>query len=288
MTNPLTKDRVLLLGTKGGPNIRPNSPLPSSNALVAGGQLYVIDAGYGATMRLIEAGFALATIEAIFITHHHSDHTLELGVLIYNSWVNGRRTPLHVYGPPQTRHLVSHFLEAYRFDIETRIADEGRPNLFDLVEVHEFGEGEVMRSEDIRVNALRNVHPPITDSFALKFEWDGKRAVFSGDTAYFPPLAEFAKGADILVHEAMHEEGMERLVKRNSNADRLREHLVASHTLVPDVGKIASAAGVAKLALNHFVPVDDPLVTEDSWYEGARQEFSGEVIVGQDLLEVHL
>ena len=286
MANPLDRDRIVLLGTKGGPNIRPNSPLPSSNALIANGKLYVVDAGYGVTMRMVEAGLPLAAIEAIYITHHHSDHTLELGGLIYNSWVNGRRTPLDVYGPKETKHLVAHFLEAYRFDIDTRIADEGRPDLRTLVRVHEFADGAVMANAAMRATALRNVHPPIKDSFALKFQLGGKTVVFSGDTAFYPPLAEFAKGADILVHECMHGEGMERLVKRTSNAARLREHLVASHTLLADVGRIAAQAGVGTLALNHFVPVDDPLVTEASWRTGAAETFGGTIIVGRDLMEI--
>ncbi|MCC2096795.1 MAG: MBL fold metallo-hydrolase, partial [Hyphomicrobiales bacterium] len=256
------------------------------NALICDGRLFVVDAGYGVTMRMVEAGLPLPAIEAIFITHHHSDHTLELGGLIYNSWVNGRRTPVHIYGPPETKHLVGHFLEAFRFDIETRKADEGRPDLRDLVHIHEFADGEILRDGTLTVTALRNVHPPITDSFSLKFALAGKTVVFSGDTAYFPPLAAFASGADILVHEAMHREGMERLVQRTNNASRLREHLIASHTLAEDVGKLAEQAAVKTLALNHFVPVDDPLVTEDSWRQAVLERYSGDLIVGRDLMEI--
>lgn len=286
--DPLAKDRIILLGTKGGPNIRPNSPLPSSNALIYNGQLYVIDAGYGVTLRLIEAGLAPQSINSIFITHHHSDHTLELGGLIYNSWVNGRKTEFHVYGPPQTKHLVSHFLEAYRFDIETRIADEGRPDLRTLVHVHEFDEGDVMANNDLQVSSLRNVHPPITDSFSLRFNCGSKSVVFSGDTAYFPPLADFAHDADILVHEIMHGEGMERLLQRTNNAVRLREHLTASHTLAADVGRIGAQARVKTLALNHFVPADDPHLTEADWRDAVAAEFGGQLLVGWDGMEISL
>lgn len=283
---PLTGDRIILLGTKGGPNIRPNSPFPSSNALICDGRLFIVDAGYGVTMRMVEAGLPLPAIEAIFITHHHSDHTLELGGLIYNSWVNGRRTPLHVYGPPETEHLVGCFLEAFRFDIDTRIADEGRPDLRQLVHVHEFSEGEVLHDDAMTVSALRNIHPPIADSFSLKFAFSERMVVFSGDTAYYPPLADFAAGADVLVHEVMHKEGMERLVGRANNASRLREHLTASHTLAGDAGRLAARAGVKTLALNHFVPVDDPLVTEDSWRTEVSAAFAGNLVVGKDLMEI--
>ncbi len=76
------------------------------------------------------------------------------------------------------------------------MADEGRPDLRKLVLVHTFSEGEIMGTDQVTVMALRNLHPPVTESFAFRFEVGGKTVVFSGDTAYFPPLAEFAKGAD--------------------------------------------------------------------------------------------
>src|SRR5207248_6633560 len=96
----------------------------------------------------------------------------------------------------------------------------------------------------------------------LKFEFPGKTIVFSGDTAYFPPLAEFAKGADILVHEVMYAPALERLLARTPNAPTLMAHLKASHTLTDEVGRIATQAGVKTLVLSHLVPADDPSVTE--------------------------
>src|SRR5262249_61397440 len=91
---------------------------------------------------------------------------------------------------------------------------EGRPDLRKLVHVHEYAEGLVMRTPDVTVTALRNAHPPITESFALKFAFPDKTVVFSGDTAYHPPLAEFARGADILVHEVMYAPALEELLRR--------------------------------------------------------------------------
>ena len=136
------------------------------------------------------------------------------------------------------------------------MADEGRPDLRKLVNAHEYAEGEVLKTEKVRVSALRNVHPPIKESFALKFEFPGKTIVFSGDTAYFPPLAQFAKGADILMHEVMLLPAIEFIVGANPNAGRILEHLKASHTSVADVGRIATEAGVKTLVLSHFVPAD--------------------------------
>ena len=292
----LGRNRLILLGTKGGPNLRPNSPLPTSHALVWNNRLHVIDAGYGVSLRLVQAGLPVQALDRIFITHHHSDHSLELGVLIQNAWLCGLKTPVHVHGPRTTQHLITHTQEAFRFDIETRISDEGRPDIREMVHVHEYGIAsdacEILETDEMRVTALRNAHPPVTDSFALRFDLHDanhtRSIVFSGDTAWHPPLAEFAKGADLLVHEVMYGPGVEALAARNVNASRIREHLLASHTLAEDVGRIATQAGVKKLALNHFVPADDPSITPEVWREAVAKNFAGEIIPGADLMEFDL
>ena len=96
------------------------------------------------------------------------------------------------------------------------------------------------------VTALRVDHPPVTECYALRFEHGGRSVVFSADTAYFPPLAGFAEGADILVHEAMLEEGVDRLVARTGNGARLKQHLLASHTLpaMPAASRPTPASGI--------------------------------------------
>jgi ribonuclease BN (tRNA processing enzyme) len=146
----------------------------------------------------------------------------------------------------------------------------------------------VMAAGDAKVMALRNLHPPITDSFALKFEFPGKTVVFSGDTAYFPPLAAFAKGADILVHEVMYGPALEDLVRRNPNAATLMAHLKASHTLTDEVGRIATEAGVKTLVLSHLVPADAAGMTAQTWSDAVRPTFKGEIVVAHDLMEIPL
>jgi ribonuclease BN (tRNA processing enzyme) len=126
----------------------------------------------------------------------------------------------------------------------------------------EIGEGPVLDEPGLRVEAMRNVHPPIADSFALAFHGNGRKVVFSGDTAPMPQMVKFAAGADLLVHEAMLEEAVDALVARVGNTDgRLKRHLLRSHSLAPEVGRIAKAAGVRALAINHLIPADDPAFT---------------------------
>jgi len=117
--------------------------------------------------------------------------------------------------------------------------------------------------------------------------------VFSGDTTYFPPLADFARGADYLIHEAMYAPAMAAVVRRTANGASLLAHLEASHTVPQDVGRIAAAAGVRTLVLNHLVPptgfvFDGVTLTAEMWIEAVRATFSGSVIVGKDLLELPL
>lgn len=237
------RDRLVLLGSKGGPALRPGGPWPSSSLLKFGGRTIVVDCGLGVTHGLAETGISLKSLDLVFITHLHSDHVLELGPLIHTAWTAGLATPVTVFGPPGTGHYWQRFCQAMEFDIEIRIVDEGRPDIADLVSIIEFGEGRVMEERGLKVLALRVDHPPVADCFALRFEHAGQSVVFSADTAFFPPLADFAKGADILVHEAMLEDGIERLVAKTGNGARLREHLLASHSFAEEAGRIASDAG---------------------------------------------
>jgi ribonuclease BN (tRNA processing enzyme) len=282
------RDRLVLLGSKGGPALRPGGPWPSSSLLEIGGRKIVVDCGLGVTRGIVDAGMSLKALDLVFITHLHSDHVLELGPLIHTAWTAGLATPVSVFGPPGTGHYWRHFIRSLEFDIDTRIEDEGRPDIRDLVRVEEFGEGVVFGDGGLEVSALRVKHPPVTDCFALRFEYRGRSVVFSSDTAFFPPLAGFAKNADILVHEAMLEAGVERLVARTGNGARLREHLLASHSFADGAGRIAVEAGVGRLVLNHLIPADDSAIGEADWIAAARKTWPGDLTIARDGLVVEM
>ena len=281
-------DRLVLLGSKGGPALRPGGPWPSSSLLELGGRTIVVDCGLGVTRGLVDAGISLKTLDLIFITHLHSDHVLELGPLLHTAWTAGLANPVTLFGPPGTGHYWRRFCQAMEFDIEIRIVDEGRPDIRELVSIVEFGEGEIRAQRGMKVSALRVDHPPVTDCFALRFDHGGRSIVFSADTAFFPPLAGFAKNADILVHEAMLEEGIERLVARTGNGARLKEHLLASHSFAEEAGRIASDAGVKRLVLNHLIPADDAEIGEADWEAAVRKSWTGDLTIARDGLVVNL
>jgi ribonuclease BN (tRNA processing enzyme) len=278
--------RVVLLGTKGGPRVGETGRSNPATLILINDVPYLVDCGYGVSKQLISYGIPLNQLRYIFITHHHSDHNLEFGPLVYNTWITGLPAHINAYGPPGLNKMAQDFFNYLKFDIDTRIVDEGRTDPRQLLTTHEIKSGIVLMNDDVKVSACLVRHPPIKQAYAYRFDARDRSVVISGDTAYAPELAEFAKDADVLVHEVMYLPGIEALLKRLPNAKRLREHLMAAHTLPEDVGKIAAQARVKTLVLTHFVPGDDASITDAQWAEGVRAYFKGQVIVGKDLMEI--
>ncbi len=284
---PEPVNHVCLLGTKGGPAIRPGSTNPTSTLLRMAGQLIVVDCGLGVTRGLVGQGMQLRDLATIFITHMHSDHYLELGPLLHTAWTAGLKSPVNIYGPTGLERYWLQFLESMRDDIELRITDEGRPDLASLVSIHVLHEGEVQHDGSINVRAMKNVHPPLVETYALSFKSDNAHIVFSGDTAYLPALAEFASGADLLIHEAMLEAALPALFARIGNSDqRLHEHWMRSHTMAQDAGKIAASAKVGALVLNHLIPSDDSDYGVEQWRAAVTPHWSGPLHVGHDGMKI--
>jgi ribonuclease BN (tRNA processing enzyme) len=280
------RTRLVLLGTAGGPRPTPGFGGKPAQVVIANGVPYVVDCGSGVAQALVQAGVRLPQLRHVLITHHHSDHNLDYGNLIYQAWVSGLRTRVDCWGPPPLERMTRLYFELNAYDIDTRIADEGRPDPRPLVRVHEYDKpGLVLQDENVKVTAALVEHPPVVPAFAYRFDAADRSIVISGDTTRSDALVELARGADVLVHEVMYLPGIDKLLQRNPNAARLREHLLASHTTTEDVGRVAAAAGVKTLVLPHLVPADGE-VTPEQWTDGVRKHFSGQVILGRDLLEI--
>lgn len=280
---------VALLGVKGGPAIRPGSNMPTSILLQLGNKTILVDAGLGVTRAICDQGVDLTQIDMIFVTHLHSDHYLELGPLLHTAWTVGLKHRIPIYGPEGLSDYWRSFLQSMKFDIALRIEDEGRNDLSNLAEIRPLSTGVVWKDGGLTVEAMLNEHPPITESYALRFQHGDKTVVLSGDTAYMPEMADFAAKADVLVHEAMLLDGVDMLVARVANGDdRLRQHILRSHTSAQDAGRIATEAGVGTLVLNHFVPDGLPGVSEDDWITDARQAWGGPLVIAKDGTKVEL
>ena len=285
--------KLVLLGTMGGPSVG-RARYMTSSVMLHAGKAHVCDCGYGATQQLVRAGVKLQDIRDVFITHHHPDHNIELGTLIYFAWYAGLEAPLHLYGPPPLRQITGDYLKALKPDVDVWLEDLGRKPIGPVV-VHEVSAaGPVMSSPDMKVSAAVVNHPPVVPSLGYRFDFPDRSIVFSGDTTPMQSLARLAKGADVLVHEAMYMPAMKAELYAVANGatggsaiagdrDKLWSHLMRSHSPTEDVGHIAAEAGVKTLVLYHQVPITG--VTDAQWTAAVRKGgYRGRVVVGKDLM----
>lgn len=279
----MTLDYIALLGTKGGPAIRPSSSMPMSNLICLNDQQIVLDCGLGVASGLVDQGMQLKDLSLIFISHLHSDHYLELGPLIHTAWTAGLKTPVDVYGPDGLDACWTSFLASMTADIDLRIEDEGRTNLRDLVTFHVVDAGAVTDRDSIAISAIRTGHPPLVDCFSYSLETPKSHIVFSGDTAPIEALTDFARGADILVHEAMLKSALPALMARIGNgSDKLMAHWLRSRSFAHEAARTAQNAGVKRLALSHLIPSDDPTYGPKDWQDACADHHQGDLIVGHN------
>jgi len=284
---PASANRLVFIGTKGGPRVGGVRANPA-NLLVLDGVPFLIDCGYGTARGLVTAGVKLPDLRYMFISHHHSDHNLDYGNIVDAAWSAGLNAPVRSFGPKGLVEMTDLFWKLNKFDVETRIADEGKPDPRKLLLPTDIEEGVILELPGVKVSAIRVPHPPIVDNFAYKFETKDGTFVFSGDTAYSEKLAAFAKGADVLVHESLYEPGVDKLAGSIPFAQTLKEHLLASHTKTQDIGRVAAIAKPKLLVLSHLVPGDDPTITDDMWLDGVRKNYDGKAIVAKDQMKLEL
>jgi len=279
------KNKLLLLGTKGGPALVDNKTLPTSNYLMLDGLSIVIDCGLGITKRLKESKIDIKKLDLILITHLHSDHLIELGPLLHTIWVSGSRKKINIFGPKGIENYIKNFLKSMSFDIKTRISDEGRKDINKIIKINFLKNGLIFNKE-IKISALRVKHPPIKEAFAFKFV-GSKKIVFSGDTKFFLPLIHFSKESDFLIHEAYLRDSLDKIVERTQLGKKLKNHLTRSHTPLEKVIQIAQKAKIKNLILSHLIP---PQSKENTWeneiikYQNKKLGFK--IILGYDKLKI--
>jgi ribonuclease BN (tRNA processing enzyme) len=278
--------RLVLLGTAGGPTPKKLRSAPAQ-ALVVGDTVYLVDCGNGVGRQMALAGLPLRGLRHVFLTHHHSDHAADLVTLPLLAWAAGNEEPVTLHGPSPIARSVKAGLASHAFDVDTRRADEGRPDLNRLVRVDTIrAEGVVHRDQHVTVRAARVEHPPIRDAFAYRFDVGDWSVAISGDTAPSANLVRLAKGADVLVHEVLLADPAEVAAWQGLPVEHpLVQHIVRSHTSFRDVGRIARDAAVGTLVLSHFVPGDEP-VDRDAVLAEIRKTFAGPVVFGEDLMTI--
>jgi ribonuclease Z len=273
---------LTLLGT-GCPQVDPKRMGPA-NLVRHGDAAFMVDCGSGATQRLVEAGSAGRALTAVLLTHLHSDHIVDLYQLFVSSWHQGRLVPQRVFGPPGTRRFVDGLFALWKPELEARIAHEQRLNMDGLkVEVTEFTPGRILEAGGVTVRAVEVAHQPVTFAYGFVLEAGGRKLAFSGDTAYCPALIEASKGADVLVHECFIHSVMK--PAPGIRTEQGIRNVASYHTLSSEVGKVAAAAGVKCLVLNHFVPTQ---FDRAGVLAEVRRDYAGPIVIGEDLMRLDL
>ena len=273
--NPLPAPmQVILLGT-GFPRPDPERAGPST-AVVVGEKVFIVDAGRGVVLRLAATEFKLKQVEAVFLTHLHSDHTSGLPDLFTSTWIFGRKTPLELYGPRGTKGLARALLEYFKEDIHIRRdLTEMQPAEGAKINTHEIREGMVYQDLDVTITAFVVDHRPVEPAFGYRFDSRGKSIVISGDTRPSENLIRHAQGVDVLVHEVYLPEFFD-TVDTPEVAARLKRY----HTSAEEVGEVAQKAGVKLLVLTHIIPGNE----DKAIVERVRKNFSGTIVAGKDLM----
>lgn len=277
------------------------SPLPDPRrsgpctAVIAGKRLFIVDAGDGAARMTARMTLSASRMEAVLLTHFHSDHIDGLGALALMRWAGGGgQAPLPVHGPAGVERIVNGFNEAYAFDAGYRVAHHGA----DIVAPQGAGmaaapfvfpEGVdamvVMEGDGLRVTAFRVDHAPISPAVGYRFDYGGRSVVISGDTVRSGSLEAAAKDADLLVHEALAPGLVALLETAASDTGRTKlakifKDIPDYHTSPADAAASATAAGVKALVLTHIVPAMPTRALEPAFMNGAT--FSGPFWIGRD------
>lgn len=267
----------------------------SASALLVGDRVYLIDAGNGVSQQLVKAGLDHRRVGQIFITHNHDDHNADWGTLMGIQWATGRRQPTHVYGPAGTEAMLKGFLEFFKPNARIRMSDSmGMVPPDRLFHAHDIaGNGEVFRDDRITVTAAENCHfakervdgDAVDRSYSFRIQTPDKVVVFSGDTGKCDAVLSLATGADLLIHEVIDLDLIDKAMSAQlpqAVAQGLMRHMREEHTTAENVGRLAKAAGVKQLVLNHIIPGEDE---PDSVYlEPVRKHYQGPVTVSRDLM----
>ena len=274
--------KVIMLGT-GTPNPDPDRSGPAV-AVVVNNTPYLVDFGPGVVRRAAAMspsyggaieGLETDKLEIAFLTHLHSDHTAGLPDLILTPWVLGRDKPLEVYGPDGLQSMVAHILEAYEADIRYRVDglepanDEGW-----RVNAHVIDERKIYADDNVIVEAFRVRHGTWANAFGFRFTTPDRVIVISGDAAPDAAIEEYAKGADILIHEVYSVEGFGR------RDEFWQKYHSNNHTSAHELGEIAARVKPKLLVLQHVLFWGS---SEETVLEEVREKYSGEVVLGRDL-----
>jgi len=275
---PATPLKVTLLGT-GSP--RPAMERFGPSILVqAGKQQLLFDCGRGASQRIEQLSLPFARIDALFLTHLHSDHVVGIPDLWLTGWVRGRSVPFRVWGPAGTKEMMSHLEEAYAYDIHIRRdVDERLPAQGVMVLAKDIEEGVVYENDGVKVTAFTVDHGLVKPALGYRVDFGGHSVVLSGDTRFSENLIRFSQGVDVIIHEVIDPDAFQR---SSPGLDPERaQKVIGHHTTAQQAGTLFSRVKPKLAVYSHIVPWD----TKDL-ISLTRKTYSGPLEVGEDLMSI--
>ena len=286
---------VGLCGT-GSPMPDPTRAGPCT-AVLAGRRLFIVDSGQGSTRNLSLMNLQPARVEAVFLTHFHSDHIADLGELLLQRWAGGAATaPLPVYGPQGVDQIVAGLTQEYTLDRGYRIAHHGpavvppsgfggvaRPFALDPT----GADTVLIDTPDLKVTAFPVLHAPVAPAVGYLFVYKGRRLVLSGDTAPSPRLEAEALHADLLVHEGLAPnlvaiQRRQAIAAGRANLVAIFHDILSYHTTPEQAAAIAERAQVRMLLFSHIIPPLPMRALEGPFLGDSRKIFHGAIRVGHD------
>ena len=285
------------------------SPMPDADrsgpciAVLAGGQAFIFDAGSGSIRKLMRMGFPMEKLQAVFLTHLHSDHIDGLGEQMLQAWIAGSRgTPLPIYGPAGTEQVIAGFKQAYSTDETFRVRHHGEKianpagygGAANIIALPDGTDSQVVfEKEGVRITVIRVNHAPVAPAFGYRIDYKGRSIALSGDTVYSPAFVTASKGADVMFHDAMNKDmvaamGRKLAERGRANTAQIMTDIQGYHASPEDAARAANEAGVSTLVLYHMVPPVPARLIEPLFLGKAPGIFGGTLKLSEDGMIVSL
>ncbi|KAA9036407.1 MBL fold metallo-hydrolase [Ginsengibacter hankyongi] len=266
--------KVTLLGT-GTP--QPIMERFGASILVqAGSETLLFDAGRGCLQRLRQINISYDKINALFLTHLHSDHIVGIPDLWLTGWlVSKRAIPLSVFGPTGTGEMLKDLRKAFAFDIRMRIEDDKRVEEGSEFLVKEIQQGVIYEKNGVKVTAFEVDHGVIKPAFGYRIDYKGHSVVLSGDTKYSENVIRFAKGADLLIHEVA-------VAPDTLSKSDPQYNILMHHTTPEQAAQVFNAVQPKLAAYSHIVKIHG--LTEEDIMKKTKATYQGPLIMGEDLM----